>query len=462
MTDVPHTLQPKSNAIVEPADQHYDAAVKRRARSYPDWSAAGELVRELPLYLRETGSATPQSVMAALLALAHLGLTTLPRLKHRKMSERIDDLSLEDAKAVLAACERAATGHARRLARAVENNPQLMTLRESLERQRTPAVTARLTGCYHAIPWDVCHDGHLVTREITRAAGIVRWAHAQTAERWGRVQDAVGQCVLFGQGAREIWRHRRPLVVIDRLNAYTVKLVTDAWIYDPQTAVVYTGGELASNPFDPWRMPLVCDSRGWLRALLAIETTPCVIEQRLGGFTVTAACGRVDPNGCRAGDKLPAWMKTLAEIGLVEAYEEDARRKGLPAHRGADAKMWYERFESLLDVTIALENSWKDCRHMSDEGFEAAARVRGNFLRLRHDVTALLERLSQAGEAAHADREAVRLEKRRERRKLAAKGIRRTARTGPAYIEPAADDGEAVNPLCAPSNDTRLSSETPS
>ena len=124
-----------------------------------------------------------------------------------------------------------------------------------------------------------------------------------------------------------MWKHRRPLVFIDRINAYTVKLVTDCWTADPATAVVYAGDSVpATNPFDAWEIPLVVDTRGLLRALLAVDKTPCLIEPRLGGFTVTCATGRVDPKGFRDGEKLAPWMKTLAEIGLINAYRRG--RKG--------------------------------------------------------------------------------------------------------------------------------------
>ena len=115
-----------------------------------------------------------------------------------------------------------------------------------------------------------------------------------------RVHLAVGRSLLFGRGAADVWKHRRPLVFIDRIEtAYTVKLVTDCWTADPQTAVVYAGNSVpATNPFDAWEIPLVVDTRGFLRALLAVDKTPCLIEPRRGGFTVaTCATGRVDPKG---------------------------------------------------------------------------------------------------------------------------------------------------------------------
>ncbi len=437
MPDIPHSLQPKGNHLVEARQQHYDAAVKRRARSYPDVSAAGTLTDFGLQHLKLTGHATVENVLASLLALASIGLKRTPTLSDDQIVSTIERMSLLDAKAVFERVEKVSEHSVKKLSRTVAKQPKVMSTRELRERQKCPEIVAKLLGCFHALPWDACQDGHLVLRDVARAAGLVRWAHAQTAERSGRVHDAIGHCALLGNGARDVWRHRRPLVVIDKLNAYTVKLVTDAWIYDPQVAVLYTGGELKSNPFEAWRIPLVCDTHGWLRALLAIEMVPAVIEPRLGGFTMTAACGRVDPHGFKEDSKLPAWMKTLAEIGLITAYEDEAKRQNAPAIQGADAVTWYERFQALLGVTLAIENDQTQCAHMLASGIEEAAKQRQNFIRLRQDVTMLLERLAQSGTEAHAAREATRQTVRRERRARQLGGLRRTERTGPAFDEDA-------------------------
>lgn len=444
MTDIPHSLQPKGNHLVEARQQHYDAAVKRRARSYPDVSAAGTLTDFGLQHLKLTGHATVENVLAGLLALASIGLKRTPNLSNEQIVSTIEGMTLLDAKAVLERVEKVSEHSVKKLSRAVAKQPKVMSTRELRERQKCPEIVAKLLGRFHALPWDACQDGHLVLRDVARAAGLVRWAHAQTAERSGRVHDAIGHCVLLGNGAREVWRHRRPLVVIDKLNAYTVKLVTDAWIYDPQVAVLYTGGQLESNPFEAWRIPLVCDTHGWLRALLAIEMVPAVIEPRLGGFTMTAACGRVDPHGFKEDSKLPAWMKTLAEIGLIAAYEDEAKRQNAPAIRGADAVTWHERFQALLGVTLAIENDQTHCAHMLASGIEEAAKQRQNFIRLRQDVTLLLERLAQSGSEAHAAREATRQTVKRERRARELIGLRRTERTGPAFNEDAFNQNKAI------------------
>lgn len=159
---------------------------------------------------------------------------------------------------------------------------------------------------------------------------------------------------------------------------------------------------------------------------------------------MTAACGRVDPHGFKEDSKLPAWMKTLAEIGLIAAYEDEAKRQNAPAIRGADAVTWHERFQALLGVTLAIENDQTHCAHMLASGIEEAAKQRQNFIRLRQDVTMLLERLAQSGSEAHAAREATRQTVRRERRARELAGLRRTERTGPAFDEDAFNQNKAI------------------
>ena len=127
--------------------------------------------------------------MAALLRLGHDGLVA----NGRRLASRLDTLTVSEARDVLEACGLAAERHARAMTRACEKDPEGIPEREARERALCPAVTARLTGTYHAIPWDARHDGHLASREVSRAAGLVRWAHALTSERSSRVHLAVGR-----------------------------------------------------------------------------------------------------------------------------------------------------------------------------------------------------------------------------------------------------------------------------
>ena len=75
----PVSPAPKSNVAVEPGEQFYERALRRRIRSWPDVSAAGFLTVELSQYLKGTGGATAEAVMAALLRLGHDGLVAWPQ-----------------------------------------------------------------------------------------------------------------------------------------------------------------------------------------------------------------------------------------------------------------------------------------------------------------------------------------------------------------------------------------------
>lgn len=89
----PVSPAPKSNVAVEPGEQFYERALRRRIRSWPDVSAAGFLTVELSQYLKGTGGATAEAVMAASLP-AFRRKTRRPRRKLlRRMSKRIETMS---------------------------------------------------------------------------------------------------------------------------------------------------------------------------------------------------------------------------------------------------------------------------------------------------------------------------------------------------------------------------------
>lgn len=96
----PVSPAPKSNVAVEPGEQFYERALRRRIRSWPDVSAAGFLTVELSQYLKGTGGATAEAVMAALLRLGHDGLVA----NGRRLASRLDTLTVSEARDVLEAC----------------------------------------------------------------------------------------------------------------------------------------------------------------------------------------------------------------------------------------------------------------------------------------------------------------------------------------------------------------------
>lgn len=115
----PVSPAPKSNVAVEPGEQFYERALRRRIRSWPDVSAAGFLTVELSQYLKGTGGATAEAVMAALLRLGHDGLVA----NGRRLASRLDTLTVSEARDVLEACGLAAERHARAMTRACEKDP---------------------------------------------------------------------------------------------------------------------------------------------------------------------------------------------------------------------------------------------------------------------------------------------------------------------------------------------------
>lgn len=396
MTAVPHSPQPAGNDYAEPPCQFYQHALRHRRDTLPDVSEAGLLTHAMRAYLKDVPGVTVEAVTAQLLAYAVRGLEAAAAEKATAQTV-LAGLTVGGAKRLLGVCERASEARILRTRQALMKQPDDGRRREKWLAARSPEVIARLTGTFRTQPWDAAQDGHLLTREAARAAGIVRWAHAETAERRGRVSEALAKTLGFGPAPHRIWSDRRPIVVIDRLTVYTVKLVTDAWSYDPAVAVIYTGGVLESNPFDAWDVPVICDTRGWLRALLAVETVPCVIEPRLGGFTVTAATGLVDPAGLGKGVKMPAWLRTLAEIGLLAGYDRAASNREAPAVTGPSAERWYERYRALLGITLACDHEARRGRHVSVRQLEALSAQRHKYVELRDEVVRLLHQLAEAG-----------------------------------------------------------------
>lgn len=131
----PVSPAPKSNVAVEPGEQFYERALRRRIRSWPDVSAAGFLTVELSQYLKGTGGATAEAVMAALLRLGHDGLVA----NGRRLASRLDTLTVSEARDVLEACGLAAERHARAMTRACEKDPEGISEREARERALCPA-----------------------------------------------------------------------------------------------------------------------------------------------------------------------------------------------------------------------------------------------------------------------------------------------------------------------------------
>lgn len=197
-----------------------------------------------------------------------------------------------------------------------------------------PPVAGKVLERQSSAPWDALHDGHLGSRRAAWALGIVRYARAVAPERGRRITAALSS---LGESMGErgsdlsriasLWTMRRPLVVLPEINAYTIKLVHDLWLADPAIAAVNTGAPVKGNPFATLQIPFVEDQKGYLKAFLSLSELPALVEPRLGGFTVTAATGLMrltrlpKKNRFGKGFAIPAWMRTFAEIGLLNRHD---------------------------------------------------------------------------------------------------------------------------------------------
>lgn len=190
--------------------------------------------------------------------------------------------------------------------------------------------------------WDAVYDGHLATRRTTWALGLVRYwvsfppGHAQRITL--ATTSIAERAALSGSDFRDavrLWLDRRAILFIDNLTSLTVKLAHDLWLMEPHLAIVLTRSNAhGENPFRPLGIPFLEDTHGLLTALLGVDGRPALLEPRLGGVTITSACGILhfgrlkfdwEPEGERAPlssrmTTVPAWMRTMAEIGFLEHH----------------------------------------------------------------------------------------------------------------------------------------------
>lgn len=153
--------------------------------------------------------------MAALLRLGHDGLVA----NGRRLASRLDTLTVSEARDVLEACGLAAERYARAMTRACEKDPEGISEREARERALCPAVTARLTGTYHAIPWDARHDAI-----------------------WPRVKSRVPQDSCAGP------MHSRPSVLRACIWPWAVRFSSDEALPTSGSTVVRSSSSTASTP----------------------------------------------------------------------------------------------------------------------------------------------------------------------------------------------------------------------
>lgn len=382
--------QTASNAFEQPARQFYQNALRMRRQSMPELTDAGFLTKILKAYIKQVSYVSAEAVIAEILALASQGLTSF---SGRSLEKNLGNFEVPDAVRVIETARKLAETKIRSAKTAFLKEPASESRKDEYLRAKFPEVMVRLTGEVRSSVWDAENDGHLCLRDVARSAGIVRWALAQTQDRRERVNAAIMEAPSYGHNAALCWHHRRPIVFIEKITAYTAKLVLDAWAYDAQICVVCACGPTANNPFEKWQIPVVFDTKGHIRALLGVDHLPCVIEPRIGGYTLTAGTGLLSIKGLKKNPKLPAWLKTLAEIGLLQAYESSCEKAEVPMIEGAQAPRWQQRFEALFKVSPSHDAELSKSAFYSakKDAIDGAAAQRKAFSQLKENLLRHLE-----------------------------------------------------------------------
>lgn len=338
---------------IEGKHQHFDKALAaRRARKNTD---SFTLFTEwgTKTFLKHTPKLSMQAVMTTLLRLAGIGAMQCDR---DELMEKLEKTSTADLKKasrhVLSITKRSI--QLKRKAVKLNRSPESV---DALNEALCPSAYARLTGAPDYLPWDAEHDGHLVTREISRALGIVRWAHAISPEMDKRLRTLFENAVYYSRrGCLNPWVSNRPLIVLGEVDDLAKGLVADLWAYHPKICVVLTQ-KVDENPFEALPIPVCYDPQGHLPFFLDIETTPTLIEPRLGGITLTAATGGIDT--LRLETKaIPSWYRSMAEIGVLNRFQyvnHHALLGNVPPPKRA---LYVKRLKHLFGVKV--ESDWRE------------------------------------------------------------------------------------------------------
>lgn len=414
--DLRALLAIRENAAEKPAAaaaQSYEAAAWRHLKddTGPQAQEAAQLLAvALRGVQRRSAGISAEAVLAVLFSQVLLG----PRISFEEVAMRAQMLSELDVADVLERAE----STARRAG---------LLARRCFERQRFPSEhlrravklacgvklsekTADALKLPAPLPWDSFHDGHLASRRAAWALGIVRWSRSADQKALMRLTAAAAALAermdLEGaalERAAALFTARRPVVLLGQINLYTVKLVHDLWLADPSVAVVSLrpmpqkrekrdpcDPPRQRNPFHVFAIPFLEDPEGRIADLLGVDHFPSLIEPRLGGFTVTAATGLASlvtlPRRDRRarGFAVPAWMRTLAEIGLLARWEDGGIGQTTEMHSAAVRLKFLSLYEELIRTPLLDER-----RVFGPEG-EAVNHVRKHLEEKRAEVIALL------------------------------------------------------------------------
>ena len=413
------------NAAEKPAAaaaQSYEAAAWRHLQD-DTGPQAQETAQLLAVALRgvqrRSAGISAEAVLAVLLSQVLLG----PRISFEEVAMRAQMLSELDVADVLERAE----ATARRAG---------LAARRFFERQRFPSEhlrravqlacgvklsekTADALKLPAPLPWDSFHDGHPASRRAAWALGIVRWSLPADQKALMRLTAAAAALAermdLEGaalERAAALFTARRPVVLLGQINLYTVKLVHDLWLADPSITVVSLrpmppkrakadpgDPPRRRNPFHVFGIPFLEDPEGKVAGLLGVDHFPCLIEPRLGGFTATAATGLASlvtlPRRDRRarGFAVPAWMRTMAEIGLLARWEDGGVGQTTEMHSAAVRLKFLSLYEELIRTPLLHER-----RVFGPEG-EAVNHVRAHLEEKRAEVIALLAEAKSEAQA---------------------------------------------------------------
>lgn len=196
------------------------------------------------------------------------------------------------------------------------------------------------------------NDGHNLLRSVAWRLGIVRWFRQVNPDRILRIEAALAQARHLDPVDPTLFSAARPLLVLDRIDHLQIKLVEDFYAYDTRVAVLYVGVDpIQANPFIREGIPMVLDTKKHLRALLAIDKAPLVIERRAGGLTYTAATGHIHLAHLRS--TIPAYIRTLAEIEFLRTCFRGEHFQTRLKH--LNPKTLDRLYEDLLNLSITTQ-----------------------------------------------------------------------------------------------------------
>lgn len=391
-----------------PADQNFRAAFEAR-RSDTVGPVVDDTLDWMGVNMRRwTGlpaGVTADAVLHMMVARC-VAAAVVPDAEVVAVSKRVTRL---EAAAVLRHAAQCADRARREMTRLRKKHPGDALADQAVKDGACP-VTASVLGNDRPLPWDAAHDGHVIPRSTSWAFGLVRYAIGLTREMGERITTAIADIAeaVPANGRdlrimRTLWEQRRPILMVNGLTPFTVKLVHDMWLDDPSVAVVNVGPSMHGNPFRSLGIPYVEDARGYLKALFACEVFPALVEPRLGGFTVTCSTGLLSfPTIARKRteslEAIPVWLRTMAEIGLIGRIDMlSGLCGGLERLSPALRIKFYRAHRRLMEHPVRFQRNLSGPGHRTIQAARSAAAAERAALerRMNEDEQACLRALAR-------------------------------------------------------------------